>query len=444
MSTTADAALVSEHSDYSNPDHREVRRVVFSGYLGCAIEFYDFLLYSTASALVFGPVFFGNLTPLMATIAAYATFAAGYVARPLGGIIFGHFGDKLGRKRMLVMTMTMMGIASTFVGLIPTPHSIGLLAPVLLLILRIVQGIAVGGEYGGALMMAVEHCDQKKRGFYASLIAIGAPTGTVLASLAFGTVRLLPDSQFLQWGWRVPFLLSALLLVLGLYIRARVSESPLFLEALKHEGEMSRFPLAQLLRYEWKAVILAVITAAGPLAVYIVGATFTQTYIGHLGFDSSVALFALAIANGVNLFWFPICAHLSDKYGRRPLLLVGFAMSILLVGPNFMLVSTGNPYLTMLAFWLLGSLAAGPIYGALGAFLSEKFSTRTRYTGTSIGYQLGSTLGAGLTPLIVTSIFASSGGTSISGVIAFLIAFCTVSMLCVVMSKETREADISK
>ncbi|WP_112175214.1 MFS transporter [Paraburkholderia unamae] len=443
MSTTSDAALLSGPAHYSNLDHREVGRVVLSGYLGCAIEFYDFLLYSTAAALVFGPVFFGNLTPLMATIAAYATFAAGYVARPLGGIVFGHFGDRLGRKRMLVITMTMMGIASTLVGLLPTPHTIGLLAPALLLILRVVQGIAVGGEYGGALMMAVEHCDQKRRGFYASLIAIGAPTGTVLASLAFGIVRLLPDNQFLQWGWRVPFLLSALLLVIGLYIRKRVSESPLFLEALKHEGEISRFPLVQLLRYEWKAVILAVVTAAGPLAIFIVGATFTQTYIRRLGFDSSVALFALAIANGVNLVWFPICAHLSDKYGRRPLLLVGFLLSIMLVGPNFVLVSKGNPYLTMFAFWLLGSFAAGPIYGALGAFLSEKFSTRTRYTGASIGYQLGSTLGAGLTPLIVTSIFASSGGTSVVGVIVFLIAFCLISMLCVLISKETREADIS-
>jgi MFS family permease len=443
ISAAADAAMVLEHASYSNPDYREVRRVIISGYLGCAIEFYDFLLYTTAAALVFGPVFFGNLPPLMGTIAAYTTFSAGYVARPLGGVIFGHFGDRLGRKHMLVITMTVMGVASTLIGLLPTPQTIGWMAPALLLFLRIVQGIAAGGEYGGALMMAIEHCDQKRRGFFASLIAIGAPSGTVLASLAFGVFRLLPDSQFLQWGWRVPFMFSALLLVIGLYIRSRVSESPLFLEALKREGEMSRFPLADLLRHEWKAVILAVVTAAGPLAVYIVGVTFTQTYIRHLGYDSSIALFALAIANGVNLAWFPVCAHLSDKYGRRPTLLIGFLLSILLIGPNFLLVSKGNPFLTMLAFWLLGSLAAGPIYGPLGAFLSEKFSTRTRYTGASIGYQLGSTLGAGLTPLIVTSIFASTGGTSVIGVCVFLAVFCGISMLCVVLSRETRQADIA-
>ncbi|MHC4053319.1 MFS transporter [Bradyrhizobium sp. 25ACV] len=440
---TAAVAAVSDGTRHANSDRREVRRVIISGYLGCAIEFYDFLLYSTASALVFGPVFFGNLSPLMSTVAAYATFAAGYLARPLGGIIFGHFGDRLGRKSMLVITMWMMGIASTLVGLLPTPQTIGWVAPALLLLMRIIQGLAVGGEYGGALMMAIEHGDQKRRGLFASLIHIGAPTGTLLSALAFGLVKLLPEDQFLQWGWRVPFLFSALLLVIGVYIRNRISESPLFLEALKREGEMSRFPLAHLLRFEWKAVILAVVTAAGPLAVFIVGATFTQTYIRNLGLDSSIALFALAFANGVNLVWFPVCAHLSDKYGRRPVLITGFLLSILLIGPNFFLVSTGDPILTVLAFWLLGSFAAGLLYGPMGAFLSEKFSTKTRYTGASIGYQLGSTLGAGLTPLIVTWIFASTGGTSVVGVGAFLAVFCLISMLCVVLSPETRQTDIS-
>jgi MFS family permease len=417
--------------------------VIISGYLGCSIEFYDFFLYSAAAALVFGPVFFGDLSPLMSTIAAYATFAAGFVARPLGGIIFGHFGVRLGRKRMLIMTIWMMGVASVLVGFLPTPATIGWTAPALLVLLRVVQGIAVGGEYGGALMMAVEHGDQSRRGFYASLIAIGAPTGTVLGSLAFGLVRLLPNEQFLQWGWRLPFLLSAALLALGLYMRKQVSESPVFLKALEQQGDNHGFPLARLLRFEWKPVVLSVVISAGPLAVFIVGSTFTQTYIQKLGFDTSVALFALAIANLVNLVWFPICAHFSDRYGRRPVLLVGFLLSLLLVGPNFMLVSTGNPYLTILAFWLLGSFAAGPIYGSLGGFLSEQFSTQTRYTGASIGYQLGSTLGAGLTPLVVTSIYAAGGGTSVVGVCAFLITFCLISMLCVALSPETHALSIS-
>lgn len=439
----ATASSEFDETHHSVSDRHEVRRVIVSGYLGCAIEFYDFLLYSTASALVFGPVFFGNLSPLMSTIAAYATFAAGYVARPLGGIIFGHFGDRLGRKSMLVMTMWMMGIASVLVGLLPTPQMIGWLAPALLLFLRIVQGIAVGGEYGGALMMAIEHGDQNRRGFVASLIHIGAPTGTLLSAFAFGLVKLLPEDQFMQWGWRVPFLFSALLLVIGVYIRNQISESPLFLEALKREEEMSKFPLGDLLRNEWKAVVLAVVTAAGPLAVFIVGATFTQTYMRNLGFDPSTALFALALANTINLVWYPVCAHLSDKFGRRPMLLLGFLLSILLIAPNFLLVSTGDPLLTILAFWLLGSFAAGPLYGPLGAFISEKFSTRTRYTGASIGYQLGSTLGAGLTPLIVTWIYASTGNTSVFGVGVFLVVFCAISMLCVVLSPETRKADLS-
>lgn len=444
MSTVASTEPILPDGYAAYTDRREFRRVIVSGYLGCSIEFYDFFLYSAAAALVFGPVFFGDLSPLISTIAAYATFAAGFIARPLGGVIFGHFGDRLGRKRMLIITIWMMGIASVLVGLLPTPQTIGWLAPALLVLLRVVQGLAVGGEYGGALMMAVEHGDQSRRGFFASLIAIGAPTGTVLGSVAFGLVRLLPNDQFLEWGWRLPFLSSAVLLALGLYIRNQVSESPVFLETLKREGEMSRFPLAQLLRHEWKPVILAVVISAGPLAVFIVGSTFTQTYIEKLGFDSSIALFALAFANFVNLAWFPICAHFSDRYGRRPVLLTGFLLSILLVGPNFMLVSTGNPYLTVLAFWLLGSLAAGPIYGSLGAFLSEQFSTQTRYTGASIGYQLGSTLGAGLTPLIVTSIYATAGGASVAGVCSFLIAFCLISMLCVAQSPETRGVNISQ
>ncbi|WP_199743317.1 MFS transporter [Sphingomonas ginsenosidivorax] len=438
----SDKPILPDRSD-AVADRREFRRVIVSGYLGCSIEFYDFFLYSAAAALVFGPVFFGDLSPLMSTVAAYATFAAGFIARPLGGIIFGHFGDRLGRKRMLIITIWMMGIASVLVGLLPTPATIGWLAPALLVFLRVVQGLAVGGEYGGALMMAVEHGDQSRRGFFASLIAIGAPTGTVLGSIAFGLVRLLPNDQFLDWGWRLPFLSSAVLLGLGLYIRNQVSESPVFLEALEREGNDNRFPLGQLLRLEWKPVILSVVISAGPLAVFIVGSTFTQTYIEKIGFDTTVALFALAIANLVNLAWFPVCAHLSDKYGRRPVLLVGFLLSLLLVGPNFMLVTTGNPYLTVLAFWLLGSFAAGPIYGSLGAFLSEQFSTQTRYTGASIGYQLGSTLGAGLTPLIVTSIYAASGGTTVVGVCAFLIGFCLISMLCVALSPETRGMSIS-
>ncbi|WP_336632502.1 MULTISPECIES: MFS transporter [unclassified Microbacterium] len=425
------------------PDQKEVRRVLLSGYLGSAIEFYDFLLYGTAAAIVFGPVFFTDLPPLVATIASFGTFAAGYIARPLGGLIFGHFGDRYGRKKMLMITMIMMGLASTLIGLIPTPDLIGWLAPVLLIVLRVVQGIALGGEWGGAMLMAVEHADQNRRALYGAAVTIGAPTGTLLASLMLALFGLLPNEDFLAWGWRIPFLLSAALLLVGVWVRKRVSESPLFVEALEREGAITSPPLLHVLRHEWRPAILTTLVAAGPLAVYIVGATFMQTYMIGLGFDKSLALVALAIANASNLVWYPLCAYLSDRVGRKPMLLAGFIGSIIAIGPVFLMVQTGHPVLIVLGFWLIGSLLAGPIYGPLGAFISEQFGTQGRYTGASLGYQLGAALGSGLTPIIATSLFAATGGTDVLGVVLYMVGVCVVSMVCVLLSRETKSADIS-
>lgn len=441
--STPPVAQVTEENRRPNANRREVFRVLLSGYLGSAIEFYDFLLYGTAAAIVFGPVFFTDLPPLVATIASFGTFAAGYLARPLGGLIFGHYGDRYGRKRMLMITMVMMGIASTLIGLLPTPAMVGWLAPVLLILLRLVQGIALGGEWGGAMLMAVEHGDQKRRALYGSAVTIGSPTGTLLASLMLALFGLLPEDQFLSWGWRIPFLLSALLLIVGVYVRKRVSESPLFVEAVKREGAISTPPLLHVLRTQWRAAIITTLVAAGPLAIYIVGATFMQSYMKDLGFDTSLALLALAIANTCNLVWYPACAYFSDRIGRKPMLLIGFIGSILAIWPVFLMVQTGVPVLIFLAFWIIGSLVAGPLYGPLGAYISEQFGTQGRYTGASLGYQLGAALGSGLTPIIVTSIYAATGGTNVIGVAVYMGAVCLLSMLCVLFSRETKTADIS-
>ncbi len=434
---------VTEATRRPTADRREVRRVLLSGYLGSAIEFYDFLLYGTASALVFGPVFFANLDPITGAIASFGTFAAGYLARPVGGLIFGHFGDRIGRKRMLMVTMVMMGIASALIGLVPTPELIGWGAPVLLIVLRVIQGIAVGGEWGGAMLMAVEHGDQKRRALYSSAVTIGSPTGTLLSSLVLALVELLPKDQFLAWGWRIPFLLSVVLLLIGIWVRRRITESPLFTEAVQREGAITLPPLVHVLRHEWRPAILTTLVAVGPLAIYIVGATFMQTYMKGLGFDTSLALLALAISNGINLVWYPACAYFSDRIGRKPMLLIGFVGTIVAIWPVFLMVSTGNPALIFIAFWLIGSFFAGFLYGPLGAFISEQFGTQGRYTGASIGYQVGAALGSGLTPIIVTTIFAASGGSSVIGVVVFLAAVCAVGLVCVLLSRETKTSDIA-
>lgn len=434
---------VTESNRRPNANRREVARVLLSGYLGSSIEFYDFLLYGTASAIVFGPVFFTDLPPLVATIASFGTFAAGYIARPIGGLVFGHFGDRLGRKRMLMITMITMGLASTLIGVLPTPALVGWFAPVLLIVLRVIQGLSLGGEWGGAMTMAIEHGDQKRRALYGSAVTIGSPSGTLLASLMLALFGLLPEEQFLSWGWRIPFLVSAVLLLVGVWVRKRVSESPLFVEAVRREGTIKLPPLLHVLRHEWKAALITTIVAAGPLAVYIVGATFMQTYMKDLGFDTSLALLALAISNAFNLIWYPACAYFSDRIGRKPMLLIGFIGSILAIWPVFLLVQTGVPILIFLGFWAVGALFAGPIYGPLGAYISEQFGTQGRYTGASLGYQLGAALGSGLTPIVVTSLYAATGGTSVVGVAIYMAAVCTLSMVCVLLSRETKSADIS-
>ncbi|MFF7653062.1 MFS transporter [Streptomyces sp. NPDC007983] len=401
------------------PDDRQLRRVALSGLLGTAVEFYDFLVYGTVAALVFGELFFPRADPAVGTIAAFGTFAAGYLARPLGGIVFGHFGDRLGRKSMLLLTMLLMGTCSFLIGLLPTYDAIGVWAPVLLVALRVVQGLAIGGEWGGAMLMVVEHAERtggarRRRGLWSSFTQLGAPLGSMLSAGVVTIVSTLPDDEFRAWGWRVPFLLSVALLAVGLFVRLRVVESPLFTEARTHEpGEPARDrpPLAEVLRRPGP-LLRAGCVGIGAFTAQALLTSFMISYAVDHGYTRPQVLTAVTVASCVALAALPAASALSDRVGRRPVVLAGAVASAALAFPVLALVDSGSPGLLILALALGHGLAQSTMYGPLGALLSEMFGTRVRYTGASLGYQLATLVGAGFSPMIASSLLAAHGGGS--------------------------------
>jgi len=427
---------------------REARTVIASSYLGSTIEYYDFLLYATAAAVVFPKVFFTGMDDWVGVVAAYGTFAAGYVARPLGGIIFGHFGDKLGRKGMLIVSMLVMGIASTLIGLVPDASVAGPWGAVLLVILRVFQGIAVGGEWGGAALMALEHSESGKRGFAASFVNAGAPTGAVLGTLVMGAFSALPNAQFLAWGWRVPFLLSFVLLGVGMFVRLKVSESPIFKAALEKEkaeeaaqGAAGRreVPLLQVLRRP-KTLIFTMLAGAAGFALQVVLATFSVTYAVSKGADRQGVLYAFAAASFVSIIFVVMGGRLSDKLGRRPVMIGGLVLFIAYLVPMFQLLSSNNIGLIFVAF-AVGLMIHSTLFGPLAAFVSEQFGTTSRYTGASLGYQLATLLGAGFTPGIVAQIFKDSGQNT-SSVVWYLAVMSVVSIVFILLTREPKNNDL--
>lgn len=446
MSNAAHADAVRATTDVAH-DPRAYRRILFSGFLGSTVEFYDFLLYGTAASLVFGPLFFSGMSPAASLTASFATFAVGYVARPLGGIIFGHIGDRVGRKATLVATMLIMGIASTLIGLLPTSEQIGSLAPVLLVLLRLLQGVAVGGEWGGAALMALEHAPQGKRGLGASVANMGGPAGALLATLAFAAMTLLPREDLLSWGWRIPFLLSGVLVAVAMYIRLQITESPLFVEAQERaekEQEKRKSPIAVVLTKYRGQVVVATLGAIAALTYSSFMATFSIAIAEDSGVSASQVLLAKAFAAFFHIFAIAYFARLSDRIGRRPVLLMGVALSVIFVGPLMALLSSGNIWLIIGGFLLGSPIIQACLYGPTAAFISERFSTEARYTGAGVSYQLG-TVFSGFAPLICTSLWIA-GQESFGGglgdftfVIAFVITVSVVTGAVAFMSKETRE-----
>ncbi|MEU7474774.1 MFS transporter [Lentzea sp. NPDC042327] len=410
----------------------QLRRAVSSSFLGSVIEYYDFLLYATASAVVFNKVFFSSLDPLVGTIASFGTFATGYLARPLGGVLFGHYGDLLGRKKMLVLTMTLMGVASFLIGLLPTYAQIGWLAPAGLVLLRVVQGISVGGEWGGAVLMSAEHATSR-RGLWASFTNAGAPCGMVLSTAALtGTAALVGEQAFLSWGWRVPFLLSLALLAVGLFVRMRVEETPVF----RAERKKTSTPLVDVLRNHPRTLLLSVGVGLSAFVAQSTLTTFILAYGVQAGNSRQAILNALTLSSALAVLGILGWSAASDRFGRRPVVLAGAVLMAVFGFVLFPLVDNGYVVLAL----VLGQAVVHPMmYGPLAALYSELFTTGSRYTGASLGYQLAG-LGAGLAPLLFAQVQNSAG----TGAIPFILAaFCLLTVVCTVVLRETSHTSLT-
>ncbi|MGR4879448.1 MFS transporter [Streptomyces sp. LARHCF249] len=432
------------------PARSGIARIISASLIGTTIEWYDFFLYGSAAALVFNKLFFPSSEPLVGTLLAFLTYAIGFAARPLGGLVFGHYGDKIGRKKLLVLSLLMMGGATFAMGLLPTHATIGVGAPILLTLLRLIQGFALGGEWGGAVLLVSEHGDDKNRGFWASWPQAGAPGGNLLAT---GVLALLAavqsDETFLAWGWRIPFLLSGVLVVIGLWIRVSVSESPLFLEAQAKAAEQAasgtggdeKPPVVEVFRTNWRGVLTAIGTRLGENISYYVITAFLLVYVTtHLGLSKSDGLNAVLIGSAVHFVTIPAWGALSDRIGRRPVTLIG---SLGMTGWAFaffaMLDSKSFPAIA--AAVTIGLLFHGAMYGPQAAFISEMFDTRVRYSGASMGSQLASIIGGALAPIIAVALlddYDSSLPISI-----YLAAAALVTSATVLVARETRGRNLA-
>lgn len=414
-------------------------KVVVASFIGTTIEWYDFQLYGLGAAVVFNKLFFPNVSPLTGTLASFSVFAIGFLARPIGGLVFGHFGDRVGRKSILLITLLLMG--TTFlVGLLPTYATAGITAPVLLVTLRLLGGIGLGGEWGGAVLVSVEHAPAHRRGLYGSWPQMGSPAGLLLATAVFAVVSTLPAQDFETWGWRIPFLLSAVLIVIGLFVRARLAETPAFLQEQKQRQHSRRTPLMAVLREHPKSVLLSigafVVTSGG----YYVYATYMVSYgTKQLGLSANTMLIAGIVFSVFALAASPVFSALSDRVGRRPVFLAVAAFTALYAFPMFWLVGSRLPVVVWAAL-ALGGVANGALYGLMGSLTAEMFETHVRYTGASIGQQVSAAAVGGTTPLIVTTLVATAGAAwPAPGWLALL---ALISLGCVYALTETSHAKL--
>ncbi len=421
------------------------RRAMWSSYLGSAVEYYDFLLYGIAATLVFPKVFFA-LDPKVATLASFATLAVGYVARPLGAIFFGHYGDRIGRKKMLMITLYLMGVSSFLMGLLPSYSMIGIAAPLALIVLRLVQGFAVGGEWAGATLLSMEHAGKKSRGFAASIVGSGAPSGAVMATLALMPFAAMAQDQFLTWGWRIPFLLSAVLVVLAAWLRSSVEETPDFLamqEARKAEAQAQpqqkqEIPLLVVLRRYPGPLLNGVLGSLACLAMTTLTATFMINFAINVGGHAqSTALGLLTVVNVVHIFAIPAFAILSDRIGRKPVMLAGAVTGMVLIFPIFHLLTMGSPWALLLGLALANPVIHAMMGGPLSAWLGEKFAADIRYSGMAVTFQVGSTISAGFAPLVATWLLMRGGGADPTMVGLFFIALCVISIVAILFAPES-------
>ncbi|MFG3510143.1 MFS transporter [Streptomyces sp. NPDC047821] len=426
-----------------------LKKVVAASLIGTTIEWYDFFLYGSAAALVFNKLFFPDSDPLVGTLLAFLTYAVGFAARPLGALVFGHFGDRLGRKKLLVLSLLLMGGATFLIGLLPTHATIGSAAPVLLTVLRLVQGFALGGEWGGAVLLVSEHGDARRRGFLSSWPQTGAPAGQLLATGVLAALTaLLPETAFVSWGWRVPFLLSGVLVLVGLWIRLSVDESPVFKAALAAaERRRAEHPTAEqppalaVLRHHWKDVLIAMGTRMAENISYYVITAFILVYATeHAGTGKQTALNAVLVASAAHFVTIPMWGALSDRLGRRPVYLIGALGVGAWIHPFFLLVDRGT-FPALLTAVTVGLLFHGAMYAPQAAFFSEMFSTRVRYSGASIGAQFSSVAAGAPAPLIATALLAAYDNAL--PIVLYVLAASMLTVLALACAQETRARDLT-
>ncbi|AQW54479.1 MFS transporter [Streptomyces violaceusniger] len=419
--------------------HLSVGKVAVASVIGTAVEWYDLFVFATASAIAFNKLFFPTFDPLVGTLLAFGTFASAYLARLIGAAVFGHFGDRLGRKSMLLISLSMMGAATFAIGLLPTYGTVGVWAPVLLLTLRVVQGLALGGEWGGAVLMSVEHAPKGKRGFFGSLVQTGVPIGTLLANSAFLLVALLPEKDLLSWGWRIPFLASCLLVLVGLLIRSRTTETPAFQEVKQRDTQV-RLPLAEVFRRYWRQVILGGVATMSTGVAFNILVAFGLTYgTDTLGLSRSTMLTVALLSCVAAIGLIPAFGALSDRLGRKPVIIGGIVGEAVVAFPMFWLLDTRQSGLVLLGYLLLMTAFAAN-YGPIATFLAELFGTKVRYSGLSVSYMLSGLLGSAATPAVTTALLDATGkGSSVAW---FMIGSASVSLVCLLLLAETLRSEI--
>ena len=445
MSTSATGK--SATSPTQAPGKTSIGKVVFASLVGTAVEWYDFFLYGSAAALVFGALFFPESDPVTGTLLAFGTYALGFVARPLGGVVFGHFGDRVGRKKMLVVALMMMGIATFAIGLLPTYATIGLAAPILLLVCRLVQGFAVGGEWGGAVLMVAEHGDEKNRGFWSSWPQAGVPLGNLLATgVLFLLAAVQSDDAFNSWGWRIPVLLSAILVIIGLFVRLSLEESPIFQEAKDEIAEKkqtaSHLPLLEVIKTYPKEVLIAMGMRMAENISYYIFTVISITYVTtYLEADKDLILEMLLIGAAIQFVLIPVIGALSDRVGRRPLYLVG-AAGVGVWGFVFFGLLDNMTAGSVFAAVMIGLLFHSLMYSPQAAFFSELFGTSVRYTGASVGYQLASIFAGALAPIIAVKLLGDVAEKNTTAVGIYMAIASAVTIVAVLIARETKASSL--